>query len=186
MAGSTVWRAAREFLTEVEHRPHWAGTLDAKLREWAEPRKLLPDYALLRRCVQSLQEAPAGATDAPPVATQDDLFGVTPYPGNRPGAGRGGPDTSHAAAARVASGLRELQQVVLALYEQAGPATVKEIEAITDSRYSWGRTTVRARVSELEDMGYLAATDLRRQSCRVMEITPGGREALARHRAAGL
>jgi hypothetical protein len=179
MPSAELWKLAQAFLREVERRPHWEGTLDEKLRGFAPTATLTDQEKVeMRRCVRTLQEQTADTQVT--AAQQDDLFGTTPYPDNQPGTVRGSPETSHEAAAQVARTLSERQHAVLGLYVSLfrGQGTAKDAERAADAQgLQRGRSTIAARTTELEGMGYLIPTGKKRERCRILEVSRSGMAA---------
>ena len=72
------------------------------------------------------------------------------------------PGTSRDAGEAQIAGLGSLQQKVLLAYLEEGPMTGFECERLRQFRDAYGPSTIRKRISELADGGYLVACGVKR------------------------
>lgn len=86
-----------------------------------------------------------------------------------PMARKSDPDTSHEAAGTVCANLGQLQRRVLTAFQQRGPMTAKECEALPCFA-DLGFSTVRKRASELAAAGLLEPTGEKRGRCFVLRV----------------
>ena len=96
------------------------------------------------------------------------LFGVVPI---REMARRGAPQTSKDAAINISGGLKEIQRKVLTAYETHGPMGANVAENLPQFRDAYAPSTIRKRISELAQRGWLRDTGQRDRGCTVYEAS---------------
>lgn len=93
---------------------------------------------------------------------------------------KGDPKTSAAASDVVGVNLGALQRAVLLAYAEHGPMSGRDAERLPEFS-DLSPSTIRKRISEMQQGGYLAECGVdrsRRAPCTIYSMTPAGAEAI--------